>query len=238
MKLSIEDMANFRNFANGGHGIPAAKRVLRHIEVLDQELIRSNQSNLMHQENERVLMGHRSDLHEKVGKLGKQVESLTTYSNRKVERIQRMSGDLCKAWAACNAERESRMLLEATLERAMLDHQPVVLPKDVVEAVIHYQKELFTADSFARMFFKHIECGDNEHTKTLKNYVIGSNVNGNKLLRALVNGYTVEVIEDPTVKELADMISKWVNTDTNETVDEECKQLANKIFDFVEGIKK
>jgi hypothetical protein len=174
---------------------------------------------------------------EEVKGLQHKVESLMEFSNKKVEQIRQLNGEVSRAWTAHNTEVEARIHFEAALERAMLDHQPVVLPKEVISAIKYYEGQGFSPASFARLFFKHQEKDDNEYTVTLKNYTKGKNGEGDKLFKSLVNGYTVEeTAEDAVVKELTAMIQQWTNEPTFEEEETECRNLAVGIIERVKEI--
>jgi hypothetical protein len=148
---------------------------------------------------------------EEVQGLQRQVKSLTELTNKKIEQIRQLNVEVSSAWTAHNAEVESRIYLESALERAMLDHQSVVLPKDVAEAIEYFKKDNFTPASFARLFFTYISEGDRKETIILERYVKEIE-NGDLLLKALVNGYTVEPENIVLSKELDKAIKCALDT--------------------------
>ncbi|MCA0754867.1 DUF1642 domain-containing protein [Paenibacillus sp. N4] len=85
----------------------------------------------------------------------------------------------------------------------------VKLPREVADAIEYFRGCKFGNDSFARLMFRGHEKDDNDHTITLKRYSHG---NGEDLLSALINGYTVE--NPPTAEE------RMVNTITQLLTDQ------------------
>ncbi|RUT48561.1 hypothetical protein EJP82_01050 [Paenibacillus anaericanus] len=76
----------------------------------------------------------------------------------------------------------------------------VALPMDVAEAIDYFRENpgRFTNRDFAIKLFNPVESGDNNHSLAIKKYVLDPE-NGDRLLEALVNDYTIE--EEPTTED-------------------------------------
>jgi hypothetical protein len=171
-----------------------------HIEALEQELTETNQTNLQRLEE--------------VKGLQRNVESLTTFSNQKVSDVRRLNESTSNAWAAYSAELQARMLLELQLERAMLDHQPVVLPKEVAEAIkfltdCDFSEYGIILDSHAPTKCRMQSPAIRESLHIIREFTYlnshedaEGDSGADLLLKALVNGYTVEPEQTPEEKVL------------------------------------
>ncbi|WP_256846873.1 hypothetical protein [Paenibacillus sp. Pae108] len=111
-------------------------------------------------------------------------------------------------------EKERYILLQQ-IERSIegQSKEIPVIPLEVAEAIIWFRKSPYSNSDFAKWFWRDIEYDDNKHTRALKHYIKAGN--GDKLLQALVNGYTIEqVLDEPSHDEklkacIEDAIKDW-----------------------------
>ncbi|QGQ97021.1 hypothetical protein EHS13_20095 [Paenibacillus psychroresistens] len=210
---------------------------LDELPINQEEFTQLQQENLQKREEVRILMGHRSELHGKVVRLESRVKRLDERNIDKHLKVTKLNEELSKAWTAYNAEHEARILLEATLEAAILDHQPVPLPQVIIDALVYYDKPDSSLTKWGIL-----ECILKEPCDLAKNArmeMFRLDID-DLVFKALVVGYIVEQPVIDPVTELAGMLNNWVDRDYSEdvSVTEQNKGFAKEIIDFVEGIKK
>ncbi|WP_135553291.1 hypothetical protein [Paenibacillus cymbidii] len=159
-------------------------------------------------------------VHKELLQRREEVEKMTVYKERMEASVLGQTQnrllravELLTEWKGKNAklEEEKQQLLQ-TIERATEDHKPVVLPREVAAAIETCRNAYLSAISIVTSM-EHVSSLFRDYSTpvldaltVIKDYaqkVIGG---GENLLRALVNGYTVE----PTEEELQrDAIRKW-----------------------------
>lgn len=159
--------------------------------------------------------------------------------------LKRAYEEIYKQKRACEAEREARLLAEARLEIAESDHQPVVLPKEVAEAldtcklVMSGIQIVSNLDVIGHLFRDYPVTVIDAlwKIKHFAQQVIGG---GQDLMSALVNGYTVDSPEDAAISEVADMLNKWTDEDyvNKGSIGEENREFAKEIIERVKAFSK
>lgn len=102
--------------------------------------------------------------------------------------------------------REEKRLLQKEIDE-LITSGKVPLPRKVAEALNHYRNKCkFSYSAFASIFFRQIGRGDNDYTIVLKNFIaIGL---GDRLITALVNGYTIEETTQERIKRVLGKYTK------------------------------
>jgi hypothetical protein len=181
------------------------------------------QANLMHVENEKA--------YER--KINSLVE-LVDHKHREITRTKRNLGEINTEYGKL---RDEHRLLLVTIEQDM-DHQSVVLPKEVAEAI----EKVWSLNNGSNVI-KHLymtnwnQIGD-DHGQSLKNFLADyAKVFPIQYMTALVDGYTVEQSSDEKViRGMTEMIREWLDVDDFNSEDEECERLAVDIHEFLKGI--
>ena len=224
MKLSIEELATIKRLNNSLN----ADRVFAHIEAIEQELTEAKQETLQKREEVRILMQDRSTLYENNLMLKENVSATNIGIAKKHAELIKSYGEIHKIKVAYEAEKEARVLLEATLERAMLDHQPVVLSPKQVIALECLRSDNFDNYTIIRFLTTHAFSQEQApHFNEL------CDMDMNVLISALVNGYTVD-LELPIVYQIADIVQEWWREPSLEDDALDHLALAGKIAEWTE----
>lgn len=197
---------------------------LEEVKGLQAELDKVKKSELMHRENEQVLMNQRSGLYEKNLKMDLDIKAAHLGIRNKHAELLKSYQEVSKLKTAYEAEKEARVLLEATLERALLNQQ-VVLPKEVAEELQHLRNE---GETDYRIISDIKWRLDHYASNSISPMTKWADQHNSPFLRALADGYTVK-LELPIAHELADMIQEWNNEPTFDDEDAACLALATRI---------
>lgn len=210
----------------------------------EQRVIELEQENLQKREEVRILMRDRAALNDDVIAL---TQSNNAYINENAI-LDQTNSKLCKRLVDLEVgtkelELENGLPL-ASLERGMLDHQPVVLPKEVAEAITTCRRvmsgiQIVTSLDNINQLFRDYDNSILQALEVIKHFAQQVVSGGQDLMSGLVNGYTVEQAADP-IKTVAGMLNIWSDAEylNGVSVDEQNEAFAKEIIDFVEGIKK
>lgn len=130
-------------------------------------------------------------------------------------------------------EKDQKLLLE-TIEKGAKD-QRVRLSHKVAEAVEYFRNPPVLFDDWRIV---QTACGricphDNEHTRALKSLSLNER---DKLLAALVNGYTVEESKETLERDIHRMISEWIYVPPTTTVEADEREIARRITEHVRKV--
>lgn len=193
-----------------------------YVEIAERKTFAEQQYIELKQENIQRL--------EEVKELQRKLESAAIYGN-KVNRLGLLArNDLIVAEQRVRELELDNGALLASLEQAMLDHQPVVLPKRQVIALDHLREG---GNSNYNIVTDLATCSWNKDQARHFNEIF--DMDRNVLVTALVNGYNVE----ESVTEGVDrLVSEWHASPGTFNSITDVNLLIEQLTEYAEGIKK